>query len=139
MNTIPIRERNLDTEFILSATRSSGPGGQNVNKVSSKIELRFNLYASAFLTEDEKNIIAQKLANRINNEGELLIVSQSERSQLQNKEMVIERFFALLEECLKPVKKRRATKPSLASKIRRLDHKKMLSKKKNDRKGFGFE
>ncbi len=136
---IPIRERNFDAEFMLSATRSSGPGGQNVNKVSSKIELRFNLYTSALLTEEEKTIIALKLANRINNEGELLIVSQSERSQLQNKEIAIERFYSLLEESLKPVKKRRATKPSLASKMRRLDHKKMLSKKKNDRKGFDFE
>ena len=139
MNSNPIRERNFETEFILSASRSSGPGGQNVNKVSSKIELRFNLNSSALLTEEEKNIIAQKLANRINNDSELIIVSQSERSQLQNKEMVIERFYTLLEESLKPVKKRRATKPSLASKIRRLDHKKMLSKKKNDRKGLGFE
>lgn len=139
MNSIPIRERNLDAEFVLSATRSSGPGGQNVNKVSSKIELRFNLYTSTCLTEEEKNIIAQKLSNRINNEGELIIVSQSERSQLQNKETVIERFYTLLEESLKPVKKRKPTKPSLASKIRRLDHKKMLSKKKRDRKDFGFE
>lgn len=139
MSSIPVRERNFDTEFTLSATRSSGPGGQNVNKVSSKIELRFNLYASTLLTEEEKKIIAQKLVNRINNEGELIIVSQSERSQLQNKEMVIDRFYMLLEESLKPIKKRRATKPSLASKMRRLDHKKMLSKKKNNRKGFEFE
>jgi ribosome-associated protein len=139
MTPTPIRERNLETEFILSASRSSGPGGQNVNKVSSKIELRFNLYTSALLTEEEKNIIAQKLANRLNNEGELIIVSQSERSQLQNKEIAIERFYSLLEESLKPIKKRKATKPSLASKLRRLEHKKLHSKKKNDRKDFGFE
>jgi len=139
MNSNPIRERNFETEFILSASRSSGPGGQNVNKVSSKIELRFNINTSALLTEEEKIIISQKLTNRINNEGELIIVSQSERSQLQNKELVIERFYILLEESLKPVKKRRATKPSIASKIRRLDHKKILSKKKRDRKDLGFE
>jgi ribosome-associated protein len=139
MNSNPIRERNFETEFLLSASRSSGPGGQNVNKVSSKIELRFNINTSALLTEEEKIIISQKLTNRINNEGELIIVSQSERSQLQNKELVIERFYILLEESLKPVKKRRATKPSLASKIRRLDHKKILSKKKRDRKDLGFE
>ena len=136
--SIPIKERKLDTEFILSATRSSGPGGQNVNKVSSKIELRFNLFNSALLSDDEKNIIASKLANRLNNEGELIIVSQSERSQLQNKELAIERFYALLEESLKPVKKRRPTKPTLASKQRRLDQKRMLSKKKNDRKEMGL-
>lgn len=135
--SIPIKERNLDTEFILSATRSSGPGGQNVNKVSSKIELRFNLFNSGLLSDDEKTIIASKLANRLNNEGELIVVSQSERSQLQNKELAIERFYALLEESLKPVKKRRPTKPTLASKQRRLDQKKMLSKKKSDRKEMG--
>ncbi len=139
MISLPVRDRNFEAEFTLSATRSSGPGGQNVNKVSSKIELRFNLANSLLLTEEEKNILAEKLTNRINNEGELIIVSQSERSQLQNKELAIERFYSLLEESLKPRKKRRATKPSLASKLRRLEQKKIRSKKKSNRKDFGLE
>ena len=139
MNAIPVRERNFENEFIISASRSSGPGGQNVNKVSSKIDLRFNVSASSLLDEEEKEIIFQKLTARINNEGELIIVSQSERSQLQNKELAIEKFYTLIETALKPVRKRKPTKPSYASKMLRLEHKKLLSKKKANRKNLGFE
>jgi len=139
MNAIPVRERNFDNEFIISASRSSGPGGQNVNKVSSKIDLRFNVSASSLLDEEEKELILQKLTARINNEGELIIVSQSERSQLQNKELAIEKFYDLIEKALKPVRKRKPTKPSYASKMLRLEHKKLLSKKKANRKNLGFE
>jgi ribosome-associated protein len=139
MNTIPVRERNFENEFIISASRSSGPGGQNVNKVSSKIDLRFNVSASSLLDEEEKEVIHQKLSARINNEDELIIVSQSERSQLQNKELAIEKFYALIEAALKPVRKRKPTKPSYASKMLRLEHKKLLSKKKANRKNLGFE
>ena len=139
MNATPVRERNFENEFMISASRSSGPGGQNVNKVSSKIELRFNVSGSSLLVEEEKEIIHQKLTARINNEGELIIVSQSERSQLQNKELAIERFYTLIETALKPVRKRKPTKPSFASKMLRLEHKKLLSKKKANRKNLGFE
>lgn len=139
MISIPIRERNFDNELIITATRSSGPGGQNVNKVSTKIELRFNLTESLLLSDEEKEIIALKLTARINNAGELIIVSQSERTQLQNKESAIEKFYSMLEKALLPVRKRKPTKPSYASKLRRLDHKKLLSKKKENRKSPGFE
>jgi ribosome-associated protein len=139
MNAIPVRERNFENEFIISASRSSGPGGQNVNKVSTKIELRFNVTDSFLLTEEEKEIISRKLSARINNNSELLIVAQSERSQLQNKEAAIEKFYTLVETALKPVRKRKPTKPSYASKMLRLEHKKLLSKKKADRKNLGFE
>jgi ribosome-associated protein len=91
------------------------------------------------LDEEEKEIILQKLTARINNEGELIIVSQSERSQLQNKELAIEKFYSLIETALKPVRKRKPTKPSYASKMLRLEHKKLLSKKKANRKNMGFE
>lgn len=136
---IPIRERNFENELIISASRSSGPGGQNVNKVSTKIELRFNVADSILLTEEEKEIISHKLTARINNLGELILVSQSERTQLQNKENAIEKFYTLLEKALRPVRKRKPTQPTYASKLRRLDHKKLLSKKKENRKGPGFE
>ena len=139
MNASPVRERNFENEFIISASRSSGPGGQNVNKVSTKIELRFNVSASSLFDEEEKEIIHQKLKARINNEGELIIVSQSERSQLQNKELAIEKFYTLIETALKPVRKRKPTKPSYASIMRRLEHKKLLSKKKANRKNLGFD
>jgi len=139
MISTPIRERNFENEFMISASRSSGPGGQNVNKVSTKIDLRFNVSASSLFDEEEKEIIHQKLKARINNEGELIIVSQSERSQLQNKEVAIEKFYSLIETALKPVRKRKPTKPSYASKMRRLEHKKLLSKKKANRKNLGFD
>lgn len=139
MISLPIRERNFDNEFILSASRSSGPGGQNVNKVSTKIELRFNVLDSSLLSDEEKDIISQKLSTRINNVGELIIVSQSERTQLQNKASAIEKFYSLIEKALLPVRKRKPTKPSYASKLRRLEHKKLVSKKKENRKSLGLE
>ena len=139
MIATPIRERNFENELIISASRSSGPGGQNVNKVSTKIELRFNVAESILLDEEEKEIISHKLTARINNVGELIIVSQSERTQLQNKENALEKFYTLLEKALLPVRKRKPTKPSYASKLRRLDHKKLLSRKKENRKSPGFE
>jgi ribosome-associated protein len=139
MISTPIRERNFESEFIISASRSSGPGGQNVNKVSTKIELRFNISESSLLDVEEKEIIYLKLIARINNESELLIVSQSERSQLQNKELAIEKFYKLIETALKPIRKRKPTKPSYASKMLRLEHKKLLSKKKANRKNPDLE
>ena len=139
MNSLSLRERNFENEFTITASRSSGPGGQNVNKVSTKIELRFNVAASILFSEEEKAIISEKLSARINNEGELIIVSQSERSQLQNKESAIEKFYTMVETALKPVRKRKPTKPSYASKMLRLEHKKLLSRKKANRKNSGFE
>ena len=139
MISLPIIERNFENEFIISASRSSGPGGQNVNKVSTKIELRFNVLDSLLLSDEEKAIISQKLSTRINNVGELIIVSQSERTQLQNKVSAIEKFYSMVEKALQPVRKRKPTKPSYASKLRRLEHKKLLSKKKANRKNLGLE
>jgi len=126
--------RDFSKEFKFSASRSGGPGGQNVNKVSSKIELRFNVSESIILTAEEKDIIIAKLATRINNDGELVIISQSERSQLANKEKVIEKFYTLISKALKPVKKRKSTKPTKASQEKRLDKKKNNSQKKAARK-----
>ena len=80
-----IRDRNFEDEFVFQASRSGGPGGQNVNKVSSKVELRFNIETSALLTEEEKGIILIKLANKINKVGELVIIAQTDRSQLRIK------------------------------------------------------
>ena len=129
-----LRNRNLETELTFSASRSGGPGGQNVNKVNTKIELRFHVQNSALLSEEEKQRIEQKLANRINSEGELLIVSQTERSQLKNKEESIERFYELLTKALQPVKKRKATKPTKASVEARIKQKKQKSEIKGLRK-----
>lgn len=124
----------LKTELKFRTSRSSGPGGQSVNKVSTKVELLFNVQNSQFLFLTQKEIIAEKLKNRINNEGILYLTSDETRSQLSNKELVIERFFVLLEEALKPIKKRRPTKPSRSSKEKRLKTKKIISDKKDLRK-----
>lgn len=131
-----ISDRDFINEFIFQASRSSGPGGQNVNKVSSKVELRFNLWSSALLDEQEKAIIAEKLTNKINKEGELVLVAQTDRSQLKNKEKVIEKFYHLLEKALMPPKKRYKTKPTKASVEKRLESKRVKSSIKTSRKGF---
>lgn len=129
-----IRNRDFSSELIVSASRSSGAGGQNVNKVSTKIELRFHVESSQVLTDSEKAIIIEKVANKISLEGFLIIVSQTERSQLRNKEVALEKFYALLEKALKPKIKRKATKPTRASKEKRLETKKVVSRIKTSRK-----
>lgn len=124
------QEKDLSGELIYSSSRSSGPGGQNVNKVNTRIELRFNLPGSASLNEEEKTKIQSVLGNRINKEGFLILVSQTERSQLANKKKVTERFYKLLQKALTPVKRRKPTRPTLASKERRIESKKLQSRKK---------
>jgi ribosome-associated protein len=130
--------RNFYPEFKFSATRSSGPGGQNVNKVSTKVELRFNIQSTELLTPEEKQIIFSKLGNKITKEGEIVLVSQAERSQLANKEKVTERFYSLLIKALTPTKKRKPTKPSKQAKMRRLDTKRLVSEKKTQRRNVDF-
>jgi ribosome-associated protein len=130
-------ERDFTGELHFSASRSSGPGGQHVNKVSTKMELRFHVASSALLSDAEKELILEKLATRINSAGELILVSQSERSQLQNREKVIEKFYTLLTRALTPRKKRKPTRPSKASKEERLEAKRQQSEKKERRKGAG--
>jgi ribosome-associated protein len=130
-------KRNIENEFVFSASRSGGPGGQNVNKVSTKVELRFNLLLSPSFTEKEKEILFRKLKNKINKEGELLIISQSERSQLLNKQVVIEKFFILISKALSIPKFRKATKPTFTSKLKRLEEKKNRGSIKKLRKDSG--
>lgn len=128
------RKKQLQTEFVFSATRSSGPGGQNVNKVNTQVELRFSVSNSLILTELQKIHIFGKLKNRINSEGELVLVSQTERSQLGNKEKVAEKFFELVEKALTIPKKRLKSSPTAASRKKRLEAKKIHTQKKQRRK-----
>jgi len=132
-----LNNRYFTPELVFSASRSSGPGGQNVNKVSTKVELRFNVMNSSLLTQEEKTLILEKLVNRINQEGELVMVSQRERTQLKNKQVVTEKFYLLLAKALTPKKKRKPTKPSLAAKEKRLEDKRNLAEKKETRKKPG--
>ncbi|MCK9411157.1 MAG: aminoacyl-tRNA hydrolase [Prolixibacteraceae bacterium] len=129
-----LSDRDFTPELIFQATRSSGPGGQNVNKVSSKVELRFNIWSSVLLDGQEKEIIAGKLANKINKEGELVLAAQTDRSQLKNKEKVIKKFYQLLEKALIPPKIRYKTKPTKASVEKRLESKRSHSTIKAGRK-----
>ena len=129
-------ERDFSTEFIFQATRSSGPGGQNVNKVSSKVELRFDVRNSQLLSEDEKSMITEKLSNKINKQNELVLIAQTDRSQLKNKEKVVEKFYKLLEKALMPQKRRYKTKPSRSSIEKRLESKRVQSEIKANRKGI---
>lgn len=131
-----ISERDFSNEFIFQAVRSSGPGGQNVNKVSSKVELRFDLKNSQLLSEEEKRIIADKLSSKINKQDELVLVAQTDRSQLKNKEKVVEKFYKLLEKALIPQKRRYKTKPSRSSVEKRLESKRVHSSIKENRKGI---
>jgi ribosome-associated protein len=137
MSPEDLKIRNLENEFIYSASRSGGPGGQNVNKVSTKVELRFNLLHSSSFSENEKEILFRKLKNKINKEGELLIVSQSERSQLLNKQVATEKFYILISKALTMQKYRRATKPTFSSKLKRLEEKKNRGSIKKLRKDSG--
>jgi ribosome-associated protein len=120
-----LQDRHLENEFIFSTSRSSGPGGQNVNKVNTKVELRFRLNETLLLSTIEKEKIFEKLKNKINKEGELILVSQSERTQLLNKNVVTDKFFDIISKILTEPTKRRSTRPSYSSKIKRLDKKRI--------------
>ncbi len=128
-----IHTPDLSSEFVFKASRSSGPGGQNVNKVNSRVELRFDIVNSGLLTEEQKQVLLNKLKSRITADGILLVVSQEDRSQLKNKEQAILKFQKILERALRPVKKRRATNPTKASVEKRLQEKKKQGEKKSKR------
>ena len=129
MNTLIILQ-----ECTFKAVRSSGAGGQHVNKVSSKIEMSFDVQNSKGLTDEEKIKISDKLSNRISKSGMLLLQCSESRSQHKNKSTIIKRFFFLLKNVLITQKKRRKTKVPRSVKFKRLKNKKKLSDKKQNRK-----
>ncbi len=127
-------KRNFEKEFEFITSRSSGKGGQHVNKTNTKVELRFNVDASEILNTEEKKLLKEKLSGKINNDGILQIVSQETRSQLKNKNKCIEKFYKLLEDAFKLRKKRKKTKRSFSSILKRLENKKRHSEKKENRR-----
>jgi len=134
VNNIEFNKRDFSGELIFKSSRSSGPGGQHVNKTSTKVELRFDVNNSELLTPEEKILIFQKLSNRISQDGILIISSQESRSQLENKAITINKFYLLITEALTPKKMRKVTKPTKASKEKRLGTKRNQSRKKLSRK-----
>jgi len=126
------------TELTFRTSRSSGAGGQHVNKTETKVEVLFDISASAGLTDEEKLMIQSRLASRINDEGVLQLTSQKSRSQFSNKEDGIERLRVLLEKALIPKVKRKRTKPSKEAIEERLADKKQNAEKKQTRRKPDF-
>ncbi len=124
----------LINEFIFKAIRSSGPGGQHVNKTSSKVVVSFHIQNSNGLEEDEKERLLKKLSSKITSDGFLKLSCSDTRSQHQNKVIVIDRLLSLLKLNLKIKTPRKKTKPSKASVEKRLQQKKKITLKKINRK-----
>lgn len=121
------------SEFEFTFVRSSGPGGQNVNKVNSKAVLRWNLHTSQSISLDVRLRLSEKLANRLNDEGDLVIMSDRYRDQGKNRDDAIEKFNELIAQALHVPKKRKKTKQSYTSKQKAKQSNKMHSEKKKSR------
>ena len=129
----PLKEKLL-SESSFSTSRGGGPGGQHINKVSTKVELRFHVHSSQCFSGSQKQRLMVRLRNRINKAGELVLTASSQRSQWRNREKVIHKFFNLLDRSLTPPKKRIKTHPTASSRLKRLENKKQLAEKKKLRK-----
>jgi ribosome-associated protein len=133
-----MRNDIIVSELHFKAVRSSGPGGQNVNKVSSKVVLTFDLTNSNALNEEEKVLIATKLATKLTSENILILNCDEDRSQLKNKTIVTKRFLILIEKALLVPKKRKATKVPRSVIEKRIKAKRNLSEIKQNRRKPNF-
>jgi len=123
----------LENELVIDFVRSSGKGGQSVNKLSTKAQLHWNVKNSNYFSLEEKKKIKFFLKNRLTKEDDIILESQKERSQIQNKEIVLTRLKNLIKIALTPAKKRVPTKPTKGSREKRLEEKKIQSQKKTER------
>ena len=128
-------KQDLLKEITFRTSRSGGKGGQNVNQVSSKVELNINLKTSLLFTEEERELLFQKLANRINSDGVLQVITEEERSQLHNKEKSLDKLIILLKKALFKPKPRKPSKPKRSAIEKRLKSKQLTALKKLSRRG----
>jgi ribosome-associated protein len=124
----------IQSELNFKAVRSSGAGGQNVNKVSSKVVLTFDLNASDSLSEEEKMLLKTNLASRLTSEGMLILNCDEDRSQIKNKDLVVKRFFEIIKKGLFVPKVRKSTKIPKAVIKKRIKDKKNISEIKQSRR-----
>ena len=125
-----IWEKDFSDDLIFRSSRSGGAGGQHVNKVSSRVQLFFDIAASNGLADEEKISVQSKLSNRLNKDGILLLDVQEERSQLTNREIAFEKLYSLLHQAIKKKKKRVKTKTPESVKQKRTESKKIHGRKK---------
>ncbi|WP_192822718.1 alternative ribosome rescue aminoacyl-tRNA hydrolase ArfB [Rufibacter sp. LB8] len=125
---------DLTTELAFQTSRSSGPGGQNVNKVASRVEVWFHIANSALLSQEQKDLLLEKLSGKLNKEGFLHLASQEDRSQLANKELVVAKLYETLEKALHRPKPRKKTRPSKSAVQKRLASKQKQGQKKANRR-----
>ncbi|MCU0397974.1 MAG: aminoacyl-tRNA hydrolase [Cyclobacteriaceae bacterium] len=129
-----IRSADIERELVFTTSRSGGPGGQHINKVSSKVTLRWDIANSTILDTEQTEFLLNKLKSRLTSNGILILISQESRSQTANRESVVSKLDKLLQAAYKPVKARKRTKPTSSSIKKRLDSKKLQSEKKQSRR-----
>ena len=134
-----ISKQDLVKEVKFKTSRSGGKGGQNVNKVSSKVELNWDVHTSNLITDEQKKLISLKLANRLNSEGLVQVITEEERSQLLNKERSLDKLILLIVKALHVPKLRKASKPKKSAIAKRLKSKQLQSLKKINRRRGGLE
>jgi ribosome-associated protein len=128
-----------EAELVLSFSRSGGPGGQNVNKVSTRVELSFDVGGSRFLSRQQKETLREVLGSRLGTDGALRVQSQESRSQWQNRRMAIEKFRALLRRALGPKKPRLSSRPTAGSREQRFKAKRRKGEVKRHRRRVSHE